>query len=79
MADRTRSVRGALFGSRHYRGYHFLYTLSDHVAHFGLEHHESSDDRHDERTLIDPDIQKVSATLLPHEFVHSWNGKYRRR
>jgi predicted metalloprotease with PDZ domain len=69
---------GALFGSRHYRGYHFLYTLSDHVAHFGLEHHESSDDRHDERTLIDPDIQKVSATLLPHEFVHSWNGKYRR-
>jgi len=69
---------GALFGSRHYRGYHFLYTLSDHVAHFGLEHHESSDDRHDERTLIDPDIQKVSAALLPHEFVHSWNGKYRR-
>jgi predicted metalloprotease with PDZ domain len=69
---------GALFGSRHYRGYHFLYTLSDHVAHFGLEHHESSDDRHDERTLIDPDIQKVSASLLPHEFVHSWNGKYRR-
>ena len=45
---------------------------------FGLEHHESSDDRHDERTLIDPDIQKVSAALLPHEFVHSWNGKYRR-
>ena len=69
---------GALFGSRHYRGYHFLYTLSDHVAHFGLEHHESSDNRHDERTLIDPDIQKVSAALLPHEFVHSWNGKYRR-
>jgi predicted metalloprotease with PDZ domain len=69
---------GALFGSRHYRGYHFLYTLSDHVAHFGLEHHESSDDRHDERTLIDPDVQKVSASLLPHEFVHSWNGKYRR-
>ena len=68
----------ALFGSRHYRDYHFLYTLSDHVAHFGLEHHESSDDRHDERTLIDPDIQKVSAALLPHEFVHSWNGKYRR-
>src|SRR5664279_2575326 len=69
---------GALFGSRHYRGYHFLYTLSDHVAHFGLEHHESSDDRFDERTLIDPDIQRVSADLLSHEFVHSWNGKFRR-
>ncbi len=69
---------GALFGSRHYRGYHFLFTLSDHVAHFGLEHHESSDDRYGERTLIDPEIQRVAADLLSHEFVHSWNGKYRR-
>lgn len=69
---------GALFGTRHYRSYHFLYTLSDHVAHFGLEHHESSDDRFDERTLIDPDTQMISADLLSHEFVHSWNGKFRR-
>ena len=69
---------GALFGARHYRSYHFLFTLSDHVAHFGLEHHESSDDRNDERTLIDPDTQRVSADLLSHEFVHSWNGKFRR-
>ena len=68
----------ALFGSRHYRSYHFLYTLSDHVAHFGLEHHESSDDRYSERTLIDADTQKASADLLSHEFVHSWNGKFRR-
>ena len=69
---------GALFGSRHYRSYHFLFTLSDHVAHFGLEHHESSDDRLGERTLVDPGPRKLSGTLLPHEFVHSWNGKYRR-
>jgi predicted metalloprotease with PDZ domain len=69
---------GALFGSQHYRSYHFLFTLSNHVAHFGLEHHESSDDRDDERTLIDPDKQRASADLLSHEFVHSWNGKFRR-
>jgi predicted metalloprotease with PDZ domain len=69
---------GALFGAHHYRSYHFLYTLSDHVAHFGLEHHESSDDRTGERTLIDPDALRASGYLLPHEFVHSWNGKYRR-
>jgi predicted metalloprotease with PDZ domain len=69
---------GALFGSRHYRGYHFLYTLSDHVAHFGLEHHESNDSRVAERTLVDPDVLRASAYLLPHEYVHSWNGKYRR-
>jgi len=69
---------GALFGSRHYRSYHFLFTLSDHVAHFGLEHHESSDNRYAERTLIDPGPQKAFGFLLPHEFTHSWNGKYRR-
>ena len=69
---------GALFGSRHYRRYDFLFTLSDHIAHFGLEHHESSDDRVNERTLIDPDLERVAASLLTHEFTHSWNGKYRR-
>jgi predicted metalloprotease with PDZ domain len=69
---------GALFGSRHYHSYHFLYTLSDHVASFGLEHHESSDDRVGERGLTDENAEKVDADLLPHEFVHSWNGKYRR-
>jgi predicted metalloprotease with PDZ domain len=69
---------GALFGSQHYRSYHFLFTLSNHIAHFGLEHHESSDDRDDERTLIDPDKQRATADLLSHEFVHSWNGKFRR-
>lgn len=72
------SETGALFGARHYRDYHFLLTLSDGVAGFGLEHHESSDDRSGERTLIDPDRRKVEANLLPHELVHSWNGKYRR-
>ena len=69
---------GALFGARHYRAYHFLLTLSDHVAHFGLEHHESSDNRTGERYLIDPDLLKLQAGLLPHEMTHSWNGKYRR-
>jgi len=69
---------GALFGARHYRDYHFLLTLSDHTAHFGLEHHESSDDRVAERTIIDDDARWVAAGLLPHEMTHSWNGKYRR-
>jgi predicted metalloprotease with PDZ domain len=69
---------GLLFGARHYRDYHFLLTLSDHVAHFGLEHHESNDSRIDERSLIEEDGRKETAGLLPHEYVHSWNGKYRR-
>ena len=69
---------GKLFGSRHYRDYHFLLTLSNHVAHFGLEHHESDDSRVQEFSLIDPVWRLDMATLLPHEFVHSWNGKFRR-
>ena len=68
----------ALFGAHHYRDYHFLLTLSDHVAHFGLEHHESDDSRIDERGLVDDTARKAEAGLLPHEYVHSWNGKYRR-
>jgi predicted metalloprotease with PDZ domain len=69
---------GKLFGARHYRDYHFLLTLSDHVAHFGLEHHESNDSRLPERTLISPGAGMSLGGLLAHEFVHSWNGKFRR-
>ena len=69
---------GALFGARHYARYHFLLTLSDKVAHFGLEHHQSSDNRTRERFLIAHDERMLSSGLLPHEFVHSWNGKFRR-
>jgi len=72
------SEANALFGAHHYRHYDFLLTLSDHVTGFGLEHHESSDDRTAERALSDPDLFNNFADLLPHEFVHSWNGKYRR-
>ncbi|MGH9581468.1 MAG: M61 family peptidase, partial [Bryobacteraceae bacterium] len=69
---------GALYKSRHYHSYHFLLTLSDNVAHFGLEHHQSSDDRVSASLLIDPDLYMLDGDLLPHEFTHSWNGKYRR-
>ncbi len=69
---------GALYQSRHYESYHFLVTASDQVAHFGLEHHQSSDDRVPEKTFVDDNLLLLSADLLPHEFTHSWNGKYRR-
>jgi len=69
---------GALFGARHYLEYHFLLTLSDEAGHHGVEHHESSDNSVRERTLLEPDLRLMEAGLLPHEFTHSWNGKYRR-
>ena len=69
---------GKLFGARHYRDYHFLLTLSDHVAHFGLEHHECNDSRLPERALLGPDAGMELGGLLAHEYAHSWNGKFRR-
>jgi predicted metalloprotease with PDZ domain len=69
---------GRVFGARHYRDYHFLFTLSDHVAHFGLEHHECDDSRLGERTLLGSHPGREVGDILPHEFVHSWNGKFRR-
>ena len=69
---------GALFGARHYRHYDFLLTLSDLVGGHGLEHHESNDSVAAERTFSDPNLHMLFAGLVPHEFVHSWNGKYRR-
>nr|WP_240922649.1 M61 family peptidase [Oleiagrimonas sp. C23AA] len=68
----------ALFGAHHYQHYNFLLTLSDHTGHFGLEHHQSSDDRLPADSLTDKTMAMRVASLMPHEYVHSWNGKFRR-
>jgi predicted metalloprotease with PDZ domain len=68
----------ALFGATHYNHYDFLWSLSDQIMPDGLEHHESSDNRSPLRALVDDPIRRAEANLLPHEYVHSWNGKYRR-
>jgi predicted metalloprotease with PDZ domain len=67
-----------LFGARHYRRYDFLLCLTDRMPPDGVEHHESSDNRTPEGLFMDPDIREMHMDLLPHESVHSWNGKYRR-
>ncbi len=68
----------ALFGARHYTRYHFLLALSDRTGYNGLEHHQCSDNRANERALIDDDAFAGFASLLTHEYFHSWNGKHRR-
>ncbi|HEX8687674.1 MAG TPA: hypothetical protein VF654_14300, partial [Pyrinomonadaceae bacterium] len=68
----------ALFGAEHYEHYTFLFTLSDRVAHFGLEHHQSNDSRVAERALLEESAGRLALGVLPHEYVHSWNGKFRR-
>jgi predicted metalloprotease with PDZ domain len=68
----------ALYGSHHYNVYHFLLTLSDVAGNEGLEHGQSSDNGVGEKGYADDAHQLLEAELLPHEFTHSWNGKYRR-
>jgi len=82
IADYRRLVEQAqaLFHSHHYGEYHFLLTLSDYVSRGGLEHHQSSDDRarSGAKTFADADHFMLDASLLPHEYTHSWNGKFMR-
>src|SRR4029078_3354961 len=37
-----------------------------------------SDNRMDEETFSKEELQRDLGGLLAHEYVHSWNGKYRR-
>jgi predicted metalloprotease with PDZ domain len=67
-----------LFGSHHYKHYDFLYSLSDQIQRNGLEHHQSSEDGGDPEMFIKWDKTANDRDLLPHEFTHSWNGKFRR-
>src|SRR5262245_11663967 len=68
----------ALFGARHYRNYTWLLSMSAIIEMQGLEHHESTDIRAPEHGLTDADWTARVITILSHEFVHSWNGKFRR-
>lgn len=68
----------ALYRSHHYNQYHFLLDLSDTAGGLGLEHGQSSENGLGEKEFSDEDHQLANADLLPHEFTHSWNGKYRR-
>lgn len=70
---------GAMFGVTHYPEFHFLVTCSDELGLYGLEHLRCSLNGVRKNDLVD-DKSRVGwvAMLLPHEYVHSWCGKYRR-
>lgn len=80
QAELSNLVReaSAAYASHHYNVYHFLLTLSDVAGGEGLEHGQSSDNGLNELSFSDERRQVFAADLLPHEFTHSWNGKYRR-
>jgi len=67
-----------LFKSRHYDHYDFLFSVSDMVSGKGLEHHQSSEDGSRANYFTDWSAGVAGRALLPHEYTHSWNGKFRR-
>ena len=67
-----------LFNSHHYDRYDFLFSVSDIVSGKGLEHHQSSEDGSRANYFTDWGAGVAGRALLPHEYTHSWNGKFRR-
>lgn len=69
---------GKLFNSHHYDRYDFLFSVTDTVGSKGLEHHQSSEDGSRANYFTDWGAGVAGRALLPHEYTHSWNGKFRR-
>ncbi|MBO9376017.1 peptidase M61 [Sphingomonas histidinilytica] len=67
-----------LFGAEHYDHYDFLLSISDRLGGIGLEHQRSSENGVATGYFTRWEEQTARHNLLPHEYVHSWNGKYRR-
>ncbi|MGD0963297.1 MAG: peptidase M61 [Candidatus Acidiferrales bacterium] len=67
-----------LYGSHHYDHYDFLLALTDQMGGMGLEHHQSSEDGTVPSYFTGWDKNADTRDLLPHEYTHSWNGKFRR-
>jgi predicted metalloprotease with PDZ domain len=67
-----------LYGAHHYDHYDFLLSLSDKLGGNVLEHHRSSETAMDPDYFTDWDTAAIERDQLPHEYNHSWNGKYRR-
>ena len=67
-----------LYGSHHYDYYEFLLALTDQMGGIGLEHHQSSENGVPPTYFTEWDKNADTRDLLPHEYTHSWNGKFRR-
>jgi predicted metalloprotease with PDZ domain len=68
----------AVFGTKSFDRYHFLLAMTDRMGGIGLEHHRSSENQYSPTTLIEWDKMAHDRNVIPHELVHSWNGKFRR-
>lgn len=69
---------GRLFLSRHYGSFRFLVALSDQISGRAVDHHQSLDNRRPAAFFTDERLLAAYGNFVPHDLVHSWNGKYRR-
>lgn len=69
---------GLTFGTYQFDHYDFLLALSDRLGDIGLEHHRSSENAQEPRSLVDWRDFDWDRNVVAHEFSHSWNGKFRR-
>jgi len=68
-----------LYGVRPFDRYEFLVATTDRLGGIGLEHHRSSENTLEADMFSDWDSAPYGdLELLPHEYAHSWNGKFRR-
>ena len=67
-----------LFGSRPFDHYDVLLALSDEIGAIGVEHHRSCEAASIPGYFQEWDKSFARRDTIPHEYVHSWNGKYRR-
>jgi predicted metalloprotease with PDZ domain len=67
-----------LFGTRHFRHYDVLLALSDELDAEGIEHHQSCEAVSIPDYFTGGDRNFPRRNTIPHEYLHSWNGKHRR-
>lgn len=66
------------FGAQHYDDYTFLLSITDQLGGIGLEHHRSSENGVTPGYFTKWNEGPGRRNLLPHEYTHSWDGKFRR-
>jgi predicted metalloprotease with PDZ domain len=66
------------FGARHYDHYDFLLGFTDKLSGVGLEHHRSNESTYLPKAWTDWAAMDWDRNVVPHEYSHSWDGKYRR-
>ncbi len=66
------------FGANHFDHYELLLAVSDKIGGIGLEHHRSSENQLEPGAFTEWDKNEYDRGLLPHEYSHSWSGKFRR-